>query len=298
MTEEVIEELTEEQQIEEAKTLRAEDAAAIWNEESLPEKDDEIPPEPETEHKEEPDAWAGVNPVLRESFDKLSSQLNSLTMFETRLKQAEKRVGSIQNELFAARQKIKKVAEAPSAEQIAEAAKTEEEWKGLKTDFPEWASAIESKLESKLSETRAELSKKIPNTELLEKKLNDDMVEITTKLSEMSTAIEKNSVGSKYPEWESTVDSKPYQEWIASQPDNLKALTNSPLAKDAITVLDKFYESQKATKTLAEITAERQKRLKNSETVVGRERKIPKSELDMTDAELRKSEAKKIWASP
>ena len=282
----------EQTQIEEKK-IRDEVTAELWegaepvktDAEVLGTNDVEITPEPE-------DPWKDVNPVLKESFEKISSQLEGLSAMETRLKQAERRVGSVQNEVFAAKKAADdiavKIAEAPSKEQIDDAAKTEKEWDELKEDFPEWANAIEKKL----SATRTEFEKHIPKK--LEEKITTEISALSTKLEEMTVAMEKNVLGIKHPEWETIIDSKEYKVWLAGQDDATKTLTTSQYAKDAIKVLDKF-EEQKTKKSPAIIAAERKERLRKSETIQGQKAEITKSEIDMNDNDFRKSQAKKIW---
>ena len=237
--------------------------------------------EPKVESKEEigveptavpEDPWKDVNPVLKESIDKISSQLENLTSFGERLKQAERRVGSIQNEFFAAKSAVNvAVDEAPTTKQIEDAAKTNQEWEELKTDFPEWANAIESKL----SATRAEFEKHIPDTGKLEEKIATEVSSLITKLEDMRISMEKNVLGIKHPEWETIIESKDYKAWLAGQDDATKTLTTSQYAKDAIKVLNKF-EEQKPKKSPVVIAAERKDRLRKSETVQGTKAKVTK----------------------
>ena len=240
------------------------------------------------------DPWKDVNPVLKESIDKISSQLENLSSFGERLKQAERRVGSIQNEVFAAKKTADdiavKISETPSKSQIEDAAETEQEWKALKEDFPEWATAIEKKL----SATRTEFEKHIPDTGKLEEKITTEVSSLSTKLEDMRISMEKNVLGIKHPEWETIIESKEYKTWLAGQDDATKTLTTSQHAKDAIKVLNKF-EEQKPKKSPVVIAAERKDRLRKSETVQGTKAKVTKAETDMSDEDFRKSQTKKIW---
>lgn len=296
------EESTQEQNDDQA--LRKELAGEIWGSEGSEEttiteaaKADDVVIEKEVTTDdgvvvvdEEPaqDEWEGVNPTLRKSFEKISSQLESLSAIESRLKQTERRIGSMQNEMSGA----KKVAaeakvESPTKEQMAEAAKTESEWDELKEDFPEWASAIEAKLAA----NSTEIVKGLPNTE----KINSDMAGMTTKLSEMSTEIQKNKISFKHPGWKAIIDSKEYAAWIAGQPEDIRSKTKSLEAEDAIVVLDKF-EVDRPKKSPAAIAADRKKRLKESTVVAGQKTvNTSKSSEDMTDEEYRRKVSKEIW---
>ena len=280
-------ELTEEQIAEESQALRAEVAAETW--EGV--QPDLIPSELVQEEVPVEDPWAGVNPSLRQSIENLTSRIENLSVMENRLKQAEKRVGSIQNELFVARQASKQLANAPSAEQIAQSAETEKKWNELKEDFPEWATAIDAKL----SAMGTEFAQKIPlEIEGVEEKIKAG---INSLKNELSGTLERKVLTIKHPGWEQIKEDAAYKAWIAGQPEEVRVKTTSPYAEDAIFVLDKFVESQKPVKSATEIAAERKKRLQTSEVVTGQGRKAPKAEADMSPQELRQIEAKKIWAN-
>lgn len=290
-----MDELTQEQIDEETKKIREEVTAEVF-EDKAPEpieaeKPLPIEPEPEPE-----DPWKDVSPALKKSFDEVSSQLGDFKAMETRLKQAERRIGSMQNEASEAKkvadEAAVKIAEAPTPEQIAKAEDQKKEWEALKTDFPEWANAIESKL----SAQSTKLNKSMPDTGKLEEKFDKNVAGLSQKVAELSETIEKNSVSFKHPEWETIRDSKEFGIWLAGQPAETKGLTDSGYAKDAIKVLD-AYADHKTKKSPAEIAAERQNRLKKAESVPRTTAiKQTKSEADQTDEEYRRSIGEKIWA--
>ena len=70
------------------------------------------------------DPWEGVNPALKGMFDSMSQTVQALQGADLRLKQAESRIGAITNELHAAKKAAEQVRVAPTAEQMAAAAKS------------------------------------------------------------------------------------------------------------------------------------------------------------------------------
>lgn len=289
-----MDELTQEQIDEESAKIREELTAEVFLDEAPGSTETETSLSESTEAgqaKPEADPWAGVSPMLKESMDKISSRIEGFSEMETRLKQTERRIGAIQNEADAVRraagEATAKAAEAPTAEQIAEAEETKEEWKELKEDYPEWAKAIESKL----SAQRTEFQESLPNTA----KVEGDVASLKTQIDELTTTLQKSQISAQYPEWEDTISTQEYRSWISAQSAEMKVLTTSYAAKDALKVLD-AYAGQQAKKTPAEVVAERQRRLRSAASIPNTTAgKQTKSEADQTDDEYRRSASQKIW---
>ena len=121
--------------------IRKEIAAQVWDEY----QDDEPQPEPEIKKREEQQAdeaaeWAGVSPALRKTIEGISGRLATLDTIDQRLKSAEGRIGSVQQAVFeqrkAAEEAAKRVKDAPTKEQMAQAAKSDKAWEDLKEEFP------------------------------------------------------------------------------------------------------------------------------------------------------------------
>lgn len=266
----------------ETKAYREQVASEIWDEEETveakpepKEKEPETPKEPRKEaepaKKEDPpeDPWAGVSPALKDTLENISF----------RVKQTESRIGSIQNEMHAAKQVAEQTKEAPSEKQIKEAGESQEEWEGLKEEFPAWSKAIDNRLAA----NSAEIAGKLPDIQGLKESFSQEL--------------EKRTVSFYHKDWKATVGGKEYQDWLALQIDEIKAKTNSPHAVDAIYVLDKFTESKNSKKSPGEIAADRKKRLEKSQSLeTSHKEKVPKSESDMPEAELRSKIAKEVWA--
>jgi hypothetical protein len=104
-----------------------------------------------------PDPWEGVNPALRQTIEAMNQRLQIIDNLQTRVKQAESRVGSLQNQITNGKQAARTVDDAPSKADIEAAAKSDKAWEELKEEFPEWGQAIDGRLAAE----RAEISKKM-----------------------------------------------------------------------------------------------------------------------------------------
>ena len=236
----------------------------------------------ETDVTEDP--WAGVNPALKAQFDTMSGKLEGLANSETRLKQAESRIGSLTNELHNANAAAT-VNKEDQERLLADATESDEKWEELKTDFPDWAEAIESRL--------AKVKSPEDDGKAIEK-LRETLTEETDEKIEIAV------LSFVHPEWETTKESQPYKDWLKDQPEEIVLKTKSSKAQDAISVLDAFDtfadQDEKPQKTAAEITRQRQNRLKKSVALKGGKANSPKSEEDMTEAEFRIHAGKEVYA--
>jgi nitrogen regulatory protein PII-like uncharacterized protein len=269
----------------EAARVRAEVAAELNAEESgTPPVVDATDGEPKKEEEKIVDPWEGVNPALKQAFDVMSSRVETLTATETRLKQAESRIGAITNELHAAKKAAEVVKEAPTAAQMAAAAVSDEKWESLKKDFPEWAEAFDGRFDQKLTvklkelrdELKEEIKSVVPGT-------------TTENLDLRLLSIVK-------PKWKETVASPEWKEWLAIQNAETAALITSDKAEDAISILTAFEEAKRGSKTATEIAAERNQRLRTAVLPVGGKATPAKSEAEMTAEELRANIGKEIFA--
>ncbi|MDZ4340934.1 MAG: hypothetical protein U1E51_00670 [Candidatus Binatia bacterium] len=267
----------------EATRVRAEVAQEMADEESgetLVVERTAIERDPETSE----DPWAGVNPALKSMFNEMSERVVTLSATEQRLKQAESRIGSISNELHVAKTAVAAAQDAPTAEQIAEAAESDEKWETLQTDFPEWADAIDARLDRKLAVKLTELKKEI-------KEIGGG----NTTAEGTAEEVQKGILSYFKPKWQATINSKEWKEWLAMQPEETIALVNSPQATDAVTLIDAFEEAQ-PQKTATEIAAERKRRIKTSILPQGGKATPVKSEADMSASELRANIGKEVYA--
>jgi hypothetical protein len=264
--------------------------------EETPEGD--LTKESEEEKKSEEDPWAGVNPALRTEFDNLNKTVNDYKTLPERLKQAEKRIGSLTNQLHEANKAVaEEEAKAPTQKEIDAAAESEESWEELREEFPVWADAMDKIL----TVERAKLDQSMATVKELQKKIESlENVQPTAEIKEtIENTREELMLEIHHPGWKKTVNTPEFESWFKTQPSDVQQKASSVKAEDAIEVLDSFGEHQKndqVSKTPAQIEKARKERLKKSQLPSSNRTRIPeKIEDEMTDAEYRKLEEKKIW---
>ncbi len=231
----------------------------------------------------EADPWAGVAPALREEFEGMRTRLQGLGEMDSRLKQTERRLGSVQNELHAAKEAAKAVASAPSKEQMAEAAASQGDWDALKEDFPEWTKATEGRLAAE----RAEILKGMPDVQQIRAEIQ---AEADLKLESVKTELGKSIVLMKHPDMEVVAETPDFKQWHEA-----KGSPNSYNPMDVIAIFDEYKSHVAARKSTSEIKAERQERLEASQTTPGRRVAPAKPDADMSPSELRAAIAKQTW---
>lgn len=229
----------------------------------------------------EADPWAGLPSALRQEFEGMRAKISQTEALEMRVKQAERRLGTVQNELHAAKETAKTVASAPTAEQIAATAQTQKDWDEVKENFPELAKATESRLAAEREETR----KLIPDTATVRRQIAEELDGARTEMA-------GNFVALKHPDWVDVRESKDFKEWNEKQ-----GVRDSMNPIEVIAILDDYKQHKAVQKTPKQIEAERQQRLEQSQSTEGRNIKAPKSEADMSPVELRAHLAKQVWPS-
>lgn len=236
------------------------------------------------------DPWVGVNPALKQMFDEMSQKVNAATGNEERLKQAERRIGFLTTDLASAKKAAERVSTAPTAEQMAAAAKSDERWESLKADFPEWAEAFDGRFDRKLSEKANELKAEI--NALKESRGGD---KTTEEVEAINGKIQEAILTFAKPKWKQTIGSNEWKEWLALQPAETLSLTKSEFAVDAVTAISSF-EQAKAAPSASEIAAARKQRIREAVLPQGGKAAPVKSEADLTRAELRASIGKEVYS--
>lgn len=133
----------------------------------------------------------------------------------------------------------------PTKAQVDKAAEDPAEWKQLLEDFPEFATAVQKKLDAVTSVFKQAQPQAAPA-------VNVDAA--------VKTALEQHEaqrVDRKHPDWRAVVKTKEFTDWFETQPDAVKALADSGYSDDAIEMLDAFRGRSKATQA-ADLTARRQ----------------------------------------
>ena len=261
-------------------------AAELWEDGERAEFQEEQQVEPEA--APEADPWEGVPAALKQTLEALQSKVSAIDTIGNEVKQWSGRVGAIQRELQlqrnAAEQAAKTVSEAPTKQQMAEAAQDDEAWSELKDEFPEWADALEKrtgKLEKKFSEQIESLRQQQPQA---------------PDLSALRREYDQKLLTIKHPSWQQLVASPEYNEWLNKQPQDVrqKALESTD-ALECIEVLDQFTAAKSPVK---DVVDKRKERLASSVSAPSGGRPVrSKSIDDMTPEEYREHVAKQIWSN-
>ena len=274
--------------------IRKEIAAQVWDEY----QDDEPQPEPEIEEREEQqpevDEWAGVSPALRKTIESISGRLSTLDTIDQRLRSAEGRIGSVQQAVFeqrkAAEEAAKRVKDAPTKEQMAQAAKSERAWEDLKDEFPEFSEALHDEITSMRKAAEA-LKQDIETLRTMQNSGSQHDVE------KLQREIDVKLVSVKHPGWQQTVKSDEFGQWLQAQDQAVQQTflyATDPV--ECIAVLDAFAGSN--TEGGAQgITASRQRRLEAATTVSKGRSTQTKNPANMTEAEYRAHVAKEMWSN-
>lgn len=215
---------------EEAPEEQPEEGAAPENHEDQPEETPEEQPE-EVDYGIPSEAVARLRQELKQEVAQ---------EFSGRLRNLEGNVGGIKqklDQLSTAKQAAESQgADAPTNTQIKEAMESGDKLNSLKDDFPEWAEALQEGLDR--------VAQRIPNVNVddINQRLNQN-----AEAAEQSTAKavylarQMQKLDSQYPDWEETIQSDQYINWLHNQPPEIQAKTDSEDARDALEVLEKYH---------------------------------------------------------
>ena len=271
--------------------IRKEIAAQVWDEY----QDDEPQPEPEIEEREEQqpevDEWAGVSPALRKTIEGINGKLSTLDTIDQRLRSAEGRIGSVQQAVFerrkAAEEAAKRVKDAPTKEQMAQAAKSDKAWEELKEEFPGWGEALHDELASVRQAAEA-LKQDIETLRTMQNSGSQHDVE------KLQREIDVKLVSVKHPGWQQTVKSDEFGQWLQGQDSDMQQkFLNSTDPVECIEVLDAFAKGNSSQ----DVASSRQRRLEAATTVSKGRSAQTKNPANMTEAEYRAHVAKEIWGN-
>jgi hypothetical protein len=253
------------------------------------------------------DPYAGLHPTI-------AQRLRGLDGLEQRLRKSEGTLGNLNSTLKTVQDenaKLKTALEqrattaasggaAPTAAAVAAAAGKSEKWEALKAEFPEWAEAVEERLGTQAGQQQAPV-----DLDALRKQIGDELAgSLTTKLTEeisasIQAATEERLVNVAHRGWKDTVKTPAFTQWMQAQTPEVQALGSSPVAEDAIALLDGFKSwqaTQPAPVDPARIAAERKQRLQDAATVArgGTSQAPIRSTDDMSAEELWAFEAAEL----
>lgn len=209
------------------------------------------------------DPYEGLHPAVR-------AKLEAQDQLADRLRKTEGHIGGlvsenkrIKDELAAAKAAAEAVRTAPSQAQVAQAKASTEKWDQLKTDFPEWADALEERLGATAQ----------PDLDGLRNQIRDELTpQLTQQISsqlkaEIAAETEGRLVNIAHRGWKDTVKSAEFISWYDAQPADMKALGASPTAEDAIALLDSYKAATAGKPSAAQIKQQRQQRMQEAATV-------------------------------
>jgi chromosome segregation ATPase len=286
-------EKTMEMTTEEERLMREEVGREVFGGEAPVEEIDESR-ESESEAEEtEVDQWTGVAPALRQTLESLQARMADLDTLNSRLKQAESRIGGAERRLHEAKVAAQQVDDKPSAEQVKKAAQTAEKWQSLKEDFPEWADVLDE-TRSELTAKTAELAGKIPDVESIRGSINE---EVEAKVDAVRKEMAIEAVRAIHDDLDEIKASPQFIDWVKKQPQDIVAKLGSWKPSDAIKVLNSYKAYLGDKKSPKSISQERQNRL---ESAAADNRKTgkpikQKSLDDMSDDEYRRHVAREIF---
>lgn len=171
--------------------------------------------------------------------------------FSDRLRKAEGHIGNLnstQQDLRAqvdAGKAAKQATGGPTQAEIKDAAANPAEWDALKTDYPEWATATEKLLESRMVGAF--------DAKAFEATIREEMKgqNAAVRAEMIDSALDAVSPG-----WKEEVKSDPFKAWAAGQSDAVKALIRSDKVGDAAKML-RLYEVSKQSSPANQLIEQR-----------------------------------------
>ena len=184
--------------------------------------------------------------------DKISGLETMLSQVTQRLRNAEGHIGGLGSQLKqqiqAAQQVTAKGGDAPTATEIRDAQRSPEAMARLKSDYPEFAEAMESALNERLSM----LEQKIAQPVSLPPAVTPE--DIARLRSEITVEV-------VHPGWQSRVQTSEFMGWLQRQPREVQLLAASESPQDAIRLLDLHSDAMKSS------TSQRTQRLNSAAAI-------------------------------
>lgn len=225
------------------------------------------------------DEWKDVPAKVKAELESMRGMVDGLTKLPERFRAIEHQVGGIKSLTQSLKDAVAQATtttkaagdSAPTPEQVESAAKSDERWKQLKDDFPEWAEAVDERLK-RVETARPSVDPSALKTEVL----TDVDSRIAKARDESRTTILTEArvlgrIDAAFPDydWEAAIQTEQFATWYEGQKPDVKALSGSPKPQDAIRLVSLFKEAQaKAEKAAAEKEA-REKRLDRAEQPQG-----------------------------
>lgn len=190
---------------------------------------------------------------IKQILDKLGGFETLVTKLTNTVNEQTGRVGAIQRELAQAKNAANVVARAPNAQAVAAASKSLAKWEQLKTDFPDWAEAIEERVGSVAAPEPG------PDIAALQSQLQ---AEVGSLRQAVTMGIEEAKIYGAHRSWKTEVAGAPFAEWFKTLPAEDQAVYNSTSGDEVIRILDKWEEHKLNSRR--DVRAERSQILQNA----------------------------------
>lgn len=195
-----------------------------------------------------------AQPSEQALMDKIAGLESMLGQVTQRLRNAEGHIGGLGSQLKqqvqAAQQVTAKGGEAPTAGEIRAAQANPEKMDALKRDYPEFADAMESALNERLSALEQRLAAQPQQVQ----QPGVSAEEIARLRSEMAVEI-------RHPGWQDRVQTPEFVGWLQRQPREVQMLAASDSPQDAVRLLDLHGEATSS------ITSQRTQRLASAAAI-------------------------------
>lgn len=210
-----------------------EEAAEEAIEEAIPDDEQKV-----VEAVEAPaNIWDNANDNQRTAYDNLVAENTRLS--HQRNSDAG-RVGALQRKLNELQAKPSG-GDMPTAKDVAKAMQSPEDMETFKSEYPDMADAIESRIAMADVENRKIIQQKIDDAvkPFREDKARNDQASALSYANEQDAAVESAHEG-----WKDIVASVEFSEWLNHQPAATKELIHSEAAEDAAALVGYFKASQ------------------------------------------------------
>lgn len=179
-------------------------------------------PEPEAPADESEPGQADPSPSVEELMAELERTRKSAQDFEHRFKSEVGRQAAYQRQI----NELKTQLQASPNPTKAEQRRLSERMEKIAEDFPELAQAFQEELEEAIGTVR--------------KEVDSHLQPIRQREQEAHYQLEEQRVAEAYPDFQDIVRSTEFQSWFSEQPEAVRNLATSPLAQDALAVLDYY----------------------------------------------------------
>jgi len=173
--------------------------------------------------------------------DKIAGLETMLSQVTQRLRNAEGHIGGLgsqlKQQLQTAQQVSSRGGDAPTATEIRDAQRNPEAMARLKSDYPEFAEAMESALNERLSSLEQRLAQQ------------QQPVQAGVTPQEISRLRSEMAVEVRHPGWQDRVRTTEFMGWLQRQPREVQMLAASESPQDAVRLLDLHTEATSSAST-------------------------------------------------